>query len=123
MTIRVVLVDDQSLIRAGMRALIAAEPGLEVVGEAADGREALDVLARMQPDVVLMDIRMPEMDGLEATRRIAAHPALQDVRVLVLTTFEADEYVFEALRAGAGWGSTVRRTWCTTSPRGTRRRT
>jgi len=102
MSIRVVLVDDQSLIRAGLRALIAAENGLEVVGEAADGARAVEVVVRERPDVVLMDIRMPLVDGLEATRRIAAHPALRDVRVLILTTFEADEYVFEALRAGAG---------------------
>ena len=102
MSIRVVLADDQALVRAGMRALIDAEDGLEVVGEAADGDRALEVVRSTVPDVVLMDIRMPEMNGLEATRRIAAEPALAAVRVLVLTTFEADEYVFEALRAGAG---------------------
>jgi DNA-binding NarL/FixJ family response regulator len=102
MSIRVVLADDQSLVRAGMRSLIEAEDGIEVVGEASDGAEAVAVTARERPDVVLMDIRMPDVDGLEATRRIAAHDGLEDVRVLVLTTFEADEYVFEALRLGAG---------------------
>jgi DNA-binding NarL/FixJ family response regulator len=102
MSIRVVLADDQSLVRAGMRSLIEAEDGIEVVGEAADGAEAVAVTARERPDVVLMDIRMPDVDGLEATRRIAEHDGLEDVRVLVLTTFEADEYVFEALRLGAG---------------------
>ena len=102
MSIRVVLVDDQALVRAGLRALVDAEEGLEVVGEAPDGRAALQVVRATTPDVVLMDIRMPEVDGLEATRRIAEDAALAAVRVLVLTTFEADEYVFEALRAGAG---------------------
>jgi DNA-binding NarL/FixJ family response regulator len=98
---RVVLVDDQGLVRGGLRALIAAEPDLEVVGEAADGAQAVDIVRKVRPDVVLMDIRMPGVDGLEATRRIAADPALAGVRVLVLTTFEIDEYVFEALRVGA----------------------
>jgi DNA-binding NarL/FixJ family response regulator len=101
-SIRVALVDDQALVRVGLRALIATEPDLEVAGEAADGREALHLVRRTRPDVVVMDIRMPGMDGLEATRRIAADPELGSVRVLVLTTFEIDEYVFEALRAGAG---------------------
>jgi DNA-binding NarL/FixJ family response regulator len=101
-TIRVVLADDQALVRAGMRSLIEAEDGIDVVGEAADGAEAVAVVARERPDVVLMDIRMPDVDGLEATRRIAEHADLRDVRVLILTTFEADEYVFEALRLGAG---------------------
>jgi DNA-binding NarL/FixJ family response regulator len=100
-TVRVVLADDQALVRVGLRALAGAEPDLEVVGEAADGREALRVIRRTRPDVAVMDVRMPEMDGLEATRRIAADPELAGVRVLVLTTFEVDEYVFEALRAGA----------------------
>jgi DNA-binding NarL/FixJ family response regulator len=98
---RVVLVDDQGLVRGGLRALIAAEADLEVVGEAADGAQAVDIVRKVRPDVVLMDIRMPGVDGLEATRRIAADPELADVRVLVLTTFEIDEYVFEALRVGA----------------------
>lgn len=102
MTIRIVLADDQALIRVGLRALAEAEPDIEVVGEAADGRQALEVVKAMRPNVVVMDIRMPLMDGLEATRLIAADPGLADVRVLVLTTFEIDEYVFEALRAGAG---------------------
>ena len=102
MTIRIVLADDQALIRVGLRALAEAEPDIEVVGEAADGRQALEVVKAMRPNVVVMDIRMPLMDGLEATRLIAADPGLADVRVLVLTTFEVDEYVFEALRAGAG---------------------
>ena len=100
-TTRIVLADDQALIRGGLRALIEATPGLEVVGEAADGEAALRVVRETAPDVVLMDIRMPGIDGLEATRRITADPELDDTRVLVLTTFEIDEYVFEALRAGA----------------------
>ncbi|MGX9885501.1 response regulator [Streptomyces sp. NPDC002276] len=104
MTIRVLVADDQPVIRAGFRMLIEAEPDLEVIGEAGTGREAVS-LARgtwdHRPDVVLMDIRMPDMDGLEATRIIAAAPELAEVKVLILTTFEADEYVFEALRGGA----------------------
>jgi DNA-binding NarL/FixJ family response regulator len=100
--IRLVLVDDQPLVRVGLRALIEPEPDLEVVAEAADGRQALEVARAAKPDLVVMDIRMPLMDGLEATRAIAADPELAAVRVLVLTTFEIDEYVFEALRAGAG---------------------
>ena len=99
--IRVVLVDDQVLVRAGFRVLLQAEDGIDVVGEAGDGEAAVDVVRAMQPDVVLMDIRMPQLDGLEATRRIVADPVLADVRVLILTTFELDEYVFDALRAGA----------------------
>ena len=99
--IRVVLADDQSLIRAGLRALLDAEDDLTVVGEARDGVAALDVVRRECPDVVVMDIRMPIMDGLEATRQIVADGALRDVKVVVLTTFELDEYVFEALRSGA----------------------
>ncbi len=96
---RIVLVDDQSLIRMGFRLVLDAEPDLAVVGEAADGLEALEVVARTQPDVVLMDVRMPRMDGIEATARLVdAHPAL---RVVVLTTFDLDEYAFAALRAGA----------------------
>jgi DNA-binding NarL/FixJ family response regulator len=99
MTIRVLVVDDQWMVRTGLRMLLASEPGIEVVGEAGNGREAVAQAARLQPDVVLMDIRMPELDGLEATRRILA--ADTSARVLVLTTFNLDEYVFEALGAGA----------------------
>jgi DNA-binding NarL/FixJ family response regulator len=99
--IRVVLVDDQSLIRAGLRALVSAEPGMQVVGEASDGDAAVAVTARELPDVVLMDIRMPGTDGLTATRRISADPALVAVHVVVLTTFEEDDTVFEAIRGGA----------------------
>jgi DNA-binding NarL/FixJ family response regulator len=97
----VLLADDQGLVRAGFRALLDAEPDIEVVAEAADGAEAVDLTRRARPDVVLMDVRMPRMDGLEATRRIAAIPGLDGTRVVVLTTFELDEYVFGALRAGA----------------------
>jgi DNA-binding NarL/FixJ family response regulator len=99
--IRVVVADDQHLVRSGFQLLIDAAADCEVVGEAETGAEAVTLAAEHQPDVVLMDIRMPEMDGLEATRRIAADPATEGVRVLVLTTFDLDEYVFEALRAGA----------------------
>jgi DNA-binding NarL/FixJ family response regulator len=98
-TIRVLVADDQSLVRAGFRMLLGGEEDIEVVAEAANGLEAVDKAARFDPTVVLMDIRMPELDGLEASRRIlAANP---DARVLVLTTFDLDEYVYEALRAGA----------------------
>ena len=99
--IKVVLADDQVLVRAGFRALLGSEPDIEVVGEAGDGLEAVAVATRTRPDVVLMDIRMPGVDGLEATRRITAQPALSGTRVVILTTFELDEYVFEALRTGA----------------------
>ena len=99
--IRVVLAEDQAIVRAGFRALLDAEPDLEVAGEAADGREAVDLTRRLSPDLVVMDIRMPELDGLEATEQITSDPALGSTRVLVLTTFELDEYVFGALRAGA----------------------
>jgi DNA-binding NarL/FixJ family response regulator len=99
--IRVVLADDQALVRAGFRVLLDSAGDIEVVGEAASGDEALAQARERRPDVVLMDIRMPNTDGLEATRRIATEPALAGVRVLILTTFEVDEYVFEALRSGA----------------------
>jgi DNA-binding NarL/FixJ family response regulator len=99
--IKVLLADDQGLVRAGFRALLDAEPDIEVVAEAADGVEAVRLAAQTRPDVVLMDIRMPGVDGLEATRRIAADPALAATRIVILTTFELDEYLFEALRVGA----------------------
>jgi DNA-binding NarL/FixJ family response regulator len=99
--IRVVLADDQQLVRAGFRVLLDSEEGIEVVGEAGDGESALARVREERPDVVLMDIRMPGLDGLGATKAITADAALADVRVLILTTFELDEYVFEALRAGA----------------------
>ncbi|MGA5822477.1 response regulator [Kitasatospora sp. NPDC094028] len=98
--IRVVLVDDQPLIRTGLRVLMADTPDLQVVGEAGDGAEAVELVARLRPDVVVMDIRMPGVDGIEATRRITAAPDLP-THVLVLTTFDDDEYVYGALRAGA----------------------
>ena len=97
---RVVVADDQALVRSGFVVLLKSA-GIEVVGEAADGREALDLVRNEQPDVVLMDIRMPEMDGLEATRLITADDRTASTRVLILTTFDLDEYVYEALRAGA----------------------
>ena len=99
--IRVVLADDQALLRAGIRALLDAEDDIDVVGEAASGVEAVRVVSESVPDVVLMDIRMPGGDGLEATRLIVADPALAATRVVVLTTFDLDEYVFEAVRIGA----------------------
>jgi DNA-binding NarL/FixJ family response regulator len=99
--IRVLVADDQAAVRAGFAALIAAEDEMQVAGEAADGREAVDLARRVLPQVVLMDIRMPRLDGLEATRLICADRALGGTRVLVLTTFDLDEYVYAALRAGA----------------------
>ncbi len=99
--IKVFLADDQALVRAGFAALIAAQDGMQVVGEASDGAEAVRLVGAEQPDVVLMDIRMPGMDGLQATQAIVADEATAAVRIVILTTFELDEYVFEALRAGA----------------------
>jgi DNA-binding NarL/FixJ family response regulator len=99
MTIRVVVADDQAMVRAGFRMLLAGEPDIEVVAEASNGLEAVREALRLRPTVVIMDIRMPEMDGLQATRRILA--AEEGIRILVLTTFDLDEYIYEALRAGA----------------------
>ena len=101
MTTRVLVVDDQALLRTAFSSLIDAEDDLEVVGEAADGRQAVQIAARLGPDVVVMDVRMPVMDGIEATRQITAGQGTGVPRVLILTTFDLDEYVFEALRAGA----------------------
>ena len=98
MTVRVLLADDQGLVRAGFRKLLEAEPDIEVAGEAADGAQAVDATLRLRPDVVLMDVRMPVLDGLEATRRLAGR---SDARILILTTFGLDAYVFDALHAGA----------------------
>jgi DNA-binding NarL/FixJ family response regulator len=101
MTIRVVIADDQQLIRTGFRMILDDEPDIEVVGEASTGTEAIAVTRELHPDVVLMDIRMPELDGIEATRRILAHNHERKTSVLILTTFDLDEYVYDALRAGA----------------------
>jgi DNA-binding NarL/FixJ family response regulator len=97
---RVLLADDQALVRQGFRLILELEPDMDVVGEAADGREALSLTRQLEPDVVVMDIRMPEIDGIEATRRLQR--AGSTARVLILTTFDLDEYVYEAMRAGAG---------------------
>ncbi|GAB3958336.1 response regulator transcription factor [Actinoallomurus acanthiterrae] len=102
MTIRVLLADDQTTVRAGFRMLIDSTEDMHVVAEAADGARAVEMARATVPDVVLMDVRMPGMDGIEATRRITSDPALSTVHVLILTTFEHDEYIFGALRAGAG---------------------
>ena len=108
MTIRVLVADDEALIRTGLRMILEAESDFEVIGEAANGREALDLVRRDRPDVVLMDIQMPEMTGLEATRELSQLPG-ERPRVLILTTFELDEYVYEALQAGAS-GFLLKRT-------------
>lgn len=100
-SVRIVIADDQALVRAGFVSLLEGAADLHVVGEANDGAGAVELAQRLRPDVLLMDIRMPGMDGIEATRRIAAEPALSAVRIVVLTTYEVDDYVFEALRAGA----------------------
>ena len=99
--IRVLVCDDQALIRTGFATIFAAQPDLSVVGEASDGREAVDLATRLRPDVVVMDVRMPVLDGIEATRRLAGLGVTDPVKILVVTTFNLDEYVFEALRAGA----------------------
>ena len=101
MTVRVLLVDDQALVRTGFRMILESEPDLRVVGEAENGRRAIEEAARWSPDVVLMDVRMPEMDGVEATRRLTGPGVSQPTKVVILTTFDLDEYVLDALRAGA----------------------
>ncbi|MEJ1086965.1 response regulator transcription factor [Microbacterium sp. Mu-80] len=103
MTIRVLVADDQGMVRAGFAALLAAQDGIEVVGQAADGAQAVAMTARLDPDVVLMDVRMPELDGIAATRRILgpSFPAARVPRILMLTTFDIDDYVYDALEAGA----------------------
>ncbi len=101
MSIRVVVADDQEIVRTGLAMILGAQPDIDVVGQAADGREAVEVARRLRPDVCLFDIRMPELDGIEATRRLAG-PAVEDpLAVVVITTFDLDEYVYAALRAGA----------------------
>ncbi len=101
MTVRVLVVDDQALVRRGFGMILGSEPDIEVVGEASDGRAALDAAAALGPDVVLMDVRMPEMDGIEATARLSATAGVDGPKVLILTTFDLDDYVYAALRAGA----------------------
>ena len=99
--IRVLLADDQALVRAGFASLLDAEDDIEVVAQASDGEEALRLAARYRPDVILMDIRMPGLDGIQATRKIASDPSLRSTHVVIVTTFDLDEYIFEGLRAGA----------------------
>ena len=101
MSVRVVIADDQELVRTGFRMILDAEPDIEIVGEATNGREAIALARELRPNAILMDIRMPEMDGIEATRRVVAADGDPPTRVLMLTTFDLDEYVFDALRAGA----------------------
>ncbi|MGQ0743606.1 MAG: response regulator [Acidimicrobiales bacterium] len=101
MTIRVLIADDQDIVRAGLTMILDAQPGIEVVGEAADGREALALARELRPDVCLFDVRMPEMDGIEATRRLAGPDVADPLAVIVITTFDLDEYVHAALKAGA----------------------
>jgi DNA-binding NarL/FixJ family response regulator len=100
-SVRVLIADDQAMVRGSFRVLVDHTPGMIAVGEAANGREAVDLARHEQPDVVLMDVRMPELDGIEATRQICSAPSMSAVRVLILTTFDLDEYVYGALRAGA----------------------
>ena len=101
MSVRLLIADDQALVRAGFRMILDAEDDIDVIGEATDGLDAVEQAKRLKPDVVLMDIRMPELDGIEATRRLLAEAGEQPIRVLMLTTFDLNEYVYEALRAGA----------------------
>jgi DNA-binding NarL/FixJ family response regulator len=98
---RILIADDQALVRTGFRMILDAEEDMDIVGEATDGREAIDMVRELKPDVVLMDIRMPELDGIEATRQVVAFDEREPVRVLMLTTFDLNEYVYDALRAGA----------------------
>jgi DNA-binding NarL/FixJ family response regulator len=123
--IRGLLVDDQALVRAGFRMVLDAEPDIEVVGEAADGLQAVEEARRLRPDVVLMEVRMPRLDGLETTRRLAGPDVADPACVLILTTYDVDEYVFDALRAGAcGFCSSTppRRGWSRRSGRSPRAR-
>jgi len=101
MTIRVVVADDQEIVRTGLTMILDAQPGIEIVGEAADGRRAVELARRLRPDICLFDIRMPEMDGIEATRHLAGPAVVDPLAVVVITTFDLDEYVYAALRAGA----------------------
>ncbi|MEZ5205674.1 MAG: response regulator transcription factor [Acidimicrobiales bacterium] len=115
MTVRVLVVDDQALVRRGFGMILGSEPDIEVVGEASDGRAALDAAAALAPDVVLMDVRMPEMDGIEATARLSATPGVDGPKVLILTTFDLDDYVYAALPVPAASSSRTPRprSWCT----------